>query len=243
MSTSRRRLCGAVALLPALLLAGCGLLAAPPTATPPASETPLPSPSAPAASASVTRTAYPTGVASGSAPAEPVCTMPDDVPETVPGADGPTLTAKRVAKGWRASEAGKSLGVKTGTQKYAATPPVTPAGVLAVRGAPWVALDIMEWSSVTTIVLPDPGVAAAKMDTIRAMVREPCSYRFGTSSVAARLTADRADLVQVTGMMDRIPLTDTFVRYGNTVTHSWMSLVPRDADEVRTMVLEALTKA
>lgn len=229
--------------MPTLLLGGCSLLTVTPAANPPVSETPLPSPSAAAASASVTRTAYPTGIPSESPPAEPACSRPEAAPETVPGADGPTLTAKRVARAWRASEAGKSLGVKTGKLEHSASLQVTPASVLDVPGTPWVALDIMEWSSVTTYVLADPGVAAAKLATVQAMVREPCSYRFGSSYVVARLSEDRPDVVQATGMMDGYPLTDTFIRYGNTVTHTTMMLVPQDAGEMRTEVLEALTKA
>lgn len=168
---------------------------------------------------------------------------PADAPESVPGADGPTLTAKQVEKAWRASESGKSLGVITGTHERDAVPPVSPGSVVVVRGAPWVALDIMEWSSVSTVVFADPGVAAAKLATVRTMVRQPCSYRFGSSYVVARLSEDRPDLVQVTGLMGGLPITDTFVRYGNTVTHSWMTLVPRDADDVRTTVLDALADA
>lgn len=232
-------------LLPLLLFAGCGVLPAAPASTPLTPETPLPEPSVstPAVSASVPSTTRATGIPSDSPPAEPACATPEDAPETIPDADGPTLTATRVAKAWRASEAGKSHGVKTGKVKRSAGLQVYPSSVLDVRGTPWVALDIMEWSSVRTVVLTDPGVAAAKLATIRAMVREPCSYRFGTSFVVARLSDDRPDLVQVTGMMQGYPITDTFVRYGNTVTHTLMMLVPQDADEVRAMVVEALTGA
>jgi hypothetical protein len=179
-------------------------------------------------------------------PAEAACALPTDVPESVRGADGPTLTAKRVEKAWRASEAGKSIGVKTGTLEKHYPGTVTPASVVQVDGARWVALDIREWSSLMTIVLADPGVAAAKLEDVRAMVRSPCSYSFGYSSgpyVVARVSQDGPDLVVVTGMMNGYPVTDTFVRYGNTVTYGLMMLAPSSGDDIRTMVLDALTKA
>lgn len=176
-------------------------------------------------------------------PTEPACAMPGKVPESVDRADGPTLTAQRVAKAWRASEAGRNLGVKTGKVGDVASAEVTPASVVAEPGAPWVALDIMEWSSVTTVVLADPEAAAAKLAAIRLMVREPCSYRYAEPYVVVHLSEDRRDLVQVTGMLQGSPITDTFVRYGNTVTYASMTLVPQKADDVRTMVLGALAKA
>jgi len=108
-----------------------------------------------------------------------------------------------------------------------------------------VALDIREWSSLMTIILADPGVAAAKLEAVRAMVRYPCSYTFGHSGpyVVASVSEDRPDLVVVTGMMNGYPVTDTFVRYGNTVTYGSMMLVPSSGDDIRTTVLDALTRA
>jgi hypothetical protein len=166
-----------------------------------------------------------------------------DVPESVPGADGPTLTARRVEKAWKDSEEGRSLGVRTGRVDERSHPGSTPGSLVEVPRAPWVGLDIMEWSSVTTIVLSDPGVAAARIDAVRAMVRRPCSYAFGMTPVVASLTRDEPDLVVVSGMMQGTPITDTFVRYGNTVTHAWMSLVPPNPDDIRSMVRKALSKA
>ncbi len=189
---------------------------------------------------------HPTGLPTYPQPTEPSCLLPTKVLASVPNAGGPTLAQTRVAKAWRASEAGKSIGVNTGTLEKGYRGTVTPASVVHVEGAPWVALDIREWSSLMTIVLADPGVAAAKLEAVRAMVRSPCSYSFGYSSgpyVVARVSEDGPDLVVVTGMMSGYPVTDTFVRYGNTVTYGSMMLVPSSGDDIRTMVLDALTKA
>ena len=117
-----------------------------------------------------------------------------------------------------------------------------PVSIVYVRGAPWVALDYREWSSLTTIVLADPGVAAAKLEGVRMMVARPCSDGSGPYFVA-RVTEDRPDLVVVTAMMDKNLMTSTFIRYGNTVTYASMMLVPSNTDELQAMVRDALTKA
>lgn len=169
--------------------------------------------------------------------------MPSSAPTPTESADGPTLTVRRVEKAWRNSEAGRSLGVKSGRVAELVPGEVTPARVVAEPGAPWIALDIMEWSSVTTVVLADPDAAAAKLAAVRAMLREPCSYPYGGRYVVAHLSEDRPDLVQVTGMLQGLPITDTFVRYGNTVTYASMIIAPQKADEIRTLVLGALAKA
>ena len=59
--------------------------------------------------------------------------------------------------------------------------------------------------------------------------------------LTAGCTRDEPDLLVVTGMMKSTPITDTFVRYGNTVTHAWMTLVPPNPDEIGSMVRSALS--
>lgn len=168
--------------------------------------------------------------------------MPTDLPASIRGADGPTLSAGRVEKAWRASKPGKSLGVTTGSLDEAVPAHAGPVSMVSVSGASWVALDYREWSSLTTIVLADPGVAAAKLEGVRMMVRHPCSYGTGPYFVAG-ITEDRPDVVVVTAMMEKNLMTSTFIRYGNTVTYASMMLVPSKADELQAMVRDALTKA
>lgn len=64
---------------------------------------------------------HPTGLPTYPQPTEPACLLPTKVPALVPDAGGPTLSQARVAKASRASEAGKSIGVKTGTLSRRAT--------------------------------------------------------------------------------------------------------------------------
>ncbi len=235
-----------------LVLSACGVLAevmplGAPAGTPiPVATTTLPLTTSPTATpSSLTPTSLPSGLPTYAQPAEPACALPEGVPATIPGSGGPTLSAKRVEKAWRASESGRSYGVTAGkVDDHRAYAP-RPGSAVAVAGAPKVSLNILEWSSLSTIVLADPGVAAAKLAAVRAMVDQPCSYPFAYTGpwVVARLTRDEPDLVVVSGIMDRIPVTDTFIRYGNTITHSWMTMVPPEADELRETVLDVLTKS
>lgn len=228
-----------------LSCSACGLPSPPGAPGPTVSGSPiLRATQTPTASTSTaTSPARPAELPSYPVPTEPACAVPGGTPTSTAGAGGPTLTARRVEKAWRNSEAGRNLGVKTGKVADLVPGEVTPSRVVAEPGAPWVALDIMEWSSVTTIVLANPDAAAAKLAAVRAMLRKPCSYRYGGPYVVAHLSEDRPDLVQVTGTLQGLPITDTFVRYGNTVTYASMTMVPQKADEIRALVLGALAKA
>lgn len=247
------------AVLPLILTltAGCGLLPVgvpgapdgPPgsaAGTPPiGSPSPTPSASPDAPSASATGASRPTWLPSYPVPTEPACALSADAPDSIAGADGPTLTVKQVAKAWRASEAGKSIGVSTGRVDADIRAPAQPAVVLVQPGLRWVKLDYWEWAGLRTYVLPSPGHAAAPLAAIRTMVREPCSYplTIGGPYVVMRLSEDDPDAVVVTGGMDRVPMMDVFVRHGNTVSHYSVTMMVGPSDDIVSMIRDALAKA
>jgi len=211
-------------------------------------------PQTPAASGTGPSRSFPAGVgtdASGqytyAVPTEPPCALPSGLPARVAGADGPTLTVKRVARAWRSSEAGKSWGVSTG--KAQADPGVAPrpSSVLLDPGTPYAYVNYFEWYGLQTYVFTDPGRAAGKLAAIRAMMREPCSYPYSSfpdgPSLVAALAEDRPDYLVVTGVMAGTPTTDIFIRYGNTVTEFSAAMRGLPTREALTQVREALSKA
>ena len=250
-----RLLCGLI-LLPAL--AACGLLptgapTAPATASGPAAPSAAPTPIVPPSSAAPSRS-LPAGVgtnASGqytyAVPKEPPCALPSGLPARVGGADGPTLTVKRVARALRSSEAGKSWGVSTGKAQADPGMAARPSSVLLVPGTPYAYVNYFEWYGLQTYVFPDPARAAGKLAAIRAMMREPCSYAYTTvpdgPSVVAALDDDHPDYLVVTGVMAGTPMTDLFIRYGNTVTEFSAAMMGLPTREALTQVREALAEA
>ena len=180
-------------------------------------------------------------------PKEPHCALPAGVPARVAGAGGPTLTVKRVALAWRSSEAGKSRGVSTGKSQADPGMAARPGSVLLDPGTPYAYVNYFEWYGLQTYVFADPARAAGKLAAIRAMMREPCSYAYTSlpdgPSVVAALDDDHEDYLVVSGVMAGTPMTDMFIRYGNTVTEfsaTMMGLPTRDA---LTQVRETLAKA
>lgn len=250
-------LCGLI-LLP--VLAACGLLptgvpTAPVTASGPAAPSPASTPSATATPSSAEPSrSFPAGVgtdASGrhtyAMPSEPPCALPSGVPARVAGADGPTLTVNRVARAWRSSEAGKSRGVSTGKAQADPGMAARPSSVLLDPGTPYAYVNYFEWYGLQTYVFPDPARAAGKLAAIRAMMQEPCSYAYATvpdgPSVVAALDEDRPDYLVVSGVMSGTPMTDIFIRYGNTVTEFSAAMMALPTREALTQVREALARA
>lgn len=249
----------AAALILPLALSSCGLLPAGVPAEPedtsvPATSAPadLPSPSpaessvTPSASATASR---PTGFPSYAPPAEPPCALPEEAPDSVAGADGPTLTVKQVAKAWKASEEGKSNRVTSGTigAKDWNRAPVSPGSALIEPGVRYAGVSHFEYTGLQTYVFTDPGRAAAKLAAVRLMVREPCSYDytgFGDGPyVVVRLGDDAPDQVMVTGAMEGVPVRNIFVRYGNTVTNFSAIMMVVEPHDVVPMILDTLSKA
>jgi hypothetical protein len=104
---------------------------------------------------------FPAGVgtdASGrftySVPKEPACALPSGLPATVAGADGPTLTVKRVARAWRSSDAGRSWGVSTGKAQADPRGAARPSSVLLDPGTPYAYVNYFEWYGLQTYVFP-----------------------------------------------------------------------------------------
>lgn len=253
-SPSRRAGRIAAALVP-LLTAGCGLLPTGPaeSVTPtPSTSTVIPSPpptSATPTAATHTRSAQtaPSGFPTNPRPAEAACALPTDPPASVSGADGPTLTSKRVEKAWRASAEGKANRVTTGTLtgREAEGGSASPAQVLLEAGVHYTGVSHFEWTGLRTYVFANPGRAAAKLAAVRLMMDRPCSYQFGSMGryVVAELKEDAPDMLVVAGVMDNIPVTDVFVRYGNTVTDFSAIMAMPESGDVVPLVHDALDKA
>ncbi|MGC3992522.1 MAG: hypothetical protein QM779_00045 [Propionicimonas sp.] len=251
---TRVMLVGVVTMI-ALAATGCGLLApvmdgpdASPASGPSASSASAPvATPADRASALSTPSASPRrGLPSYPPATEPPCAIPGDAPTTVAGADGPRLTLARVAKAWRATSAGQSLGVTTGRVKAGANVPglVLPSSVLDEPGLPWAELNIPEWNSTRTFVLSDQATAAAKLAAIRRMVAQPCSYQAGSTGqpLVLSLTVDAPDHVMATGVFGGLPFGQLFIRHGNTVTEL-TGVIDPDPSEAVAMVRDALAKA
>ena len=246
------RLLSGLILLPAF--AACGLLATSVPTAPAATSAPAaPMPTATPSGTEPSRS-FPAGMgtnASGrhtyAVPKEPPCALPSDVSARIAGADGPTLTVKRVARAWRSSEAGRSRGVSTGMAQADPGMAARPSSVLLDPGTPYAYVNYFEWYGLQTYVFPDPARAAGKLAAIRAMMREPCSYAYTTvpdgPSVVAGLDEDRPDYLVVSGVMAGTPMTDMFIRYGNTVTEFSATMMGLPTREALTQVRDALAKA
>jgi hypothetical protein len=167
------------------------------------------------------------------------------VPESVPGADGPTLTAAKVANAWRAAEETSSEGVSTGRLKASVWPRVNPASVITVAGHDWVDVRFKEWKSLGTVVFASPGEAASKLQVIRAMLREPCSYLFLPPDryLVASLARDRPDDLLVYGTGNLMATTEVYVRVGNTVTLLAMDLGHFEDDEWTLLIKDTLSRS
>ena len=180
-------------------------------------------------------------------PEEPPCALPPGLPARVPGADGPTLTVKRVARAWRSSEVGKSRGVSTGKAQADPGMATRPSSVLLDPGTPYAYVNYFEWYGLQTYVFPDAARASGKLAAIRAMMREPCSYAYTTvpdgPSVVAALDDDHDDYLVVSGVMAGTPMTDMFIRYGNTVTEFSAAMMGLPTKEALAQVRDALAKA
>ena len=189
-------------------------------------------------------TAWPTGPVSA-VPAEPACAVPKDAPTAGGDAGGPTLSAKRVAKAWRASDAGRSSGVTVRKLTDSPWSPVQPASAISVPGKVSVSVDFKEWVAMATVIFANPAEAAAKLDVIREMLREPCSYLFLPPDryLVASLTRDRPDDLLVSGVFEKMPTSDLFVRVGNTITYVSIAMFPITDDEWTTKIRSTLSKA
>jgi hypothetical protein len=254
-------------LLAVLTLGACALLptgvpAAPLTTSAPAAPSAVPTPTvtstptdpATPSDAGPSRS-MPAGVgtdASGrytyAVPTEPLCALASDVPQSVPGADGPALTLKRVAKAWKASEAGKGWGVSTGTVKASdRSGAIRPGSVLGDPGTGYAHINFFEWFGLQTYVLPDQGRAAGKLAAIRAMMKESCSYPFSdfpdSPSVVATLSEDQPDYLVISGTMAGTPMTDIFIRHGNTVTEFTAAMATLPTEDALSQVRGALANA
>lgn len=168
--------------------------------------------------------------------------MPTGVPDSIPGADGPTLTTGQVADAWRAAKGTSSEGVTTGRLKVSVWPRVTPASVISVAGNDWVDVRFKEWKSLGTVIFASPGEAASKLQVIRAMLREPCSYLFLPPDryLVVSLARDRPDDLLVYGTGNLMAMTEVYVRVGNTVTLLAMDLGHFEDDEWTPLIKEAL---
>lgn len=232
--------------LPAVPAAPGPTAAGSPTASPgpgpSTAPTVTPSPSAATGSPDSTPSGFPTY----SRPAEPACALPTDTQDSVPGADGPVLTVKSVARAWRASEPGKSWGVSTGRLKASdQVRTAMPGAVLGEVGTGWASVDYFEWYGLSTFVYADQGRAAAKLVAVRKMLHDPCSYPFGAFGpyVVATLTEDASDHLLVSGTMERSPITELFVRHGNTVTHFSAMVMPLEVDKALSLIDDTLARA
>lgn len=242
-----------------LTLSGCGLLAevvprAPsggpsPSVTPAPSATPTPSATPSAAPSSASARPLPSGLPTYPQPAEAACRLPKDAPDTIPGADGPTLSVKQVERAWKESEEGKSNRVTSGTigAKDGSREPVSPGSALIEPGVRYAGVSHFEYTGLRSYVFADPGRAAAKLAAVRLMVRQPCSYDytgFGAGPyVVVRLGDDAPDQVMVTGAMEGVPVRNIFVRYGNTVTDFSAVMMAVEPHDVVPMILDTLSKA
>ncbi|HEY3339330.1 MAG TPA: hypothetical protein VGK18_12560 [Propionicimonas sp.] len=136
-----------------------------------------------------------------------------------------------------------TTGTLTGREAEGGSP--SPARVLVEAGIPYTGVSHIEWTGLRTYVFANPGRAAAKLAAVRLMMRRPCSYPFGSlgSYVVAELKEDTPDALVVAGVTDRIPVTDVFVRYGNTVTDFSGILAMPEIGDVVPLVHDALEKA
>ena len=87
----------------------------------------------------------------------------------------------------------------------------------------------------------------ASWPRIRAMMREPCSYAYTTvpdgPSWWRPWTRTDPDYLVVSGVMAGTPMTDIFIRYGNTVTEFSAAMMGLPTREALTRVRDALAKA
>ena len=226
------------ALMPVLAISGCGLFplglpAAPETTPGPSADatapTASPVPSGTASletpSPSVASASPPTGLPSYPVPTERACALPADAPDSVAGADGPTLTVKRVAKAWRASEAGKSHRGEdrdAGARRDATREP-RPGSRHSGRALGRVGHHGM---------VERHDVRPCRSGGRRRQAGHgpgdgPPPMQLPVRELVCGGPVERGSsrpVVQVTGMDGSgYPMTDTFVRYGNTVTHAWMT--------------------
>lgn len=257
-----RSLRGSLSVLPTLVallsLCACGLWsgpvpAAPRTLTPsvgvvtPSESPQTASTSSATPSANTSARTLPSGFRTHDRPAEPACVLPPDAPVSIRGADGPTLTAKRVEKAWRASEAaqGNQLNSGTVTARDLKYLPASPASAIVEPGLAYAGFSHFEYTGLRTYIYGDPGRAAAKLATVRLMLREPCSYGFARMGpyVVVQLSEDSPDQLVARGVMERVPVSDIFVRYGNTITDFSGVLALVEPSDVVPMILATLAKA